>query len=429
MLDIKILRNNIKNVIKRLETRGEDFSHLHEVLSNDEARRTIIQEVERLKKERNETSKLIGKYKREGKDTTSILEKINNNKDQISALQSKRQSLEEAINDTLLRTPNLPHEGGPLGKDDTENAVLRHVGEIPEFDFEPKPHWDLGTELDILDFKRAAKVAASRFTIYKGLGSRLERGLINFMLDMHVEDHGYLELMLPYIVNKKSMTATGQLPKFEEDAFKLTDERELYLNPTAEVPGINMHRDEILEGAELPKKYVAFTTAFRQEAGSAGRDTRGIIRQHQFNKVELIKFSKPEESYEELDKMLENSENILKALKLPYRIVEICSGDLGFSMAKTYDIEVYLPFYGTYREIASISNAEDYQARRGNIKYRPFNDSKPEYLHTLNGSGLAVGRTVVAILENYQQADGSIKVPKVLRSILKTDYIKKMKEA
>ncbi|MGM0435587.1 MAG: serine--tRNA ligase [Bacillota bacterium] len=424
MLDIKMLRDNTDDIIKRLELRGGSFSHLRDVVAKDEQRRSIIQEVERLKKERNETSKLIGQYKREGKDTAEIFKKIENNKDEISNLELQRQTLETEINDTLLRTPNLPHKGIPVGKDDTENPVIRTEGEIPTFDFEVKAHWDLGTDLDILDFKRASKVAASRFTIYKGLGSRLERGLINFMLDMHVDEHGYQELMLPYIVNKESMTATGQLPKFEDDAFKLTDERELYLNPTAEVPGINMHRGEILEADELPKRYVAFTTAFRQEAGSAGRDTRGIIRQHQFNKVELIKFAKPEESYAELEKMLANSENILKALNLPYRVVEICSGDLGFSMAKTYDIEVYLPSYGTYREIGSISNAEDYQARRGNIKYRPTKDSKPEFLHTLNGSGLAVGRTVVAIMENYQQADGSIKVPEALRGILRTDIIK-----
>ncbi len=424
MLDIKRLREDTDTVIKRLELRGEDFSHLKDTLTQDELRRQIIQDVERLKKERNETSKLIGQYKREGKDTADIFKQIEDNKEEISSLEAQKNTLETSIRDTLLRTPNIPHKDIPVGKDDTQNKVLREVGDIPVFDFEPKAHWDLGTDLDILDFKRASKVAASRFTIYKGLGSRLERGLINFMLDMHVDEHGYHELMLPYIVNKESMTATGQLPKFEDDAFKLTDERELYLNPTAEVPGINMHRGEILDASELPKRYVAFTTAFRQEAGSAGRDTRGIIRQHQFNKVELIKFAKPENSYDELDKMLENSENILKALNLPYRVVEICSGDLGFSMAKTYDIEVYLPSYGTYREIGSISNAEDYQARRGNIKYRPSKDSKPEYLHTLNGSGLAVGRTVVAIMENYQQADGSIRVPEVLKGILRTDIIK-----
>ena len=425
MLDMKYLRDHMDEAIERLNTRGEDFSYLRDVLKQDERRREVIGRVETLKKERNETSKKIGQYKREGKDPSEIFKTIEDNKKEIADLEGERYELQNAIEDTLLKTPNLPHEGIPVGKDETENPVLRHVGKVPEFSYEVKPHWELATALDILDFKRAVKVAASRFTIYKGLGSRLERALINFMLDMHVDEHGYQELMLPYIVNKESMTATGQLPKFEDDAFKLTDERELYLNPTAEVPGINMHRGEILEASDLPKRYVAFTTAFRQEAGSAGRDPRGIIRQHQFNKVELIKFAKPEESYAELEKMLENSENILKALKLPYRVVEICSGDLGFSMAKTYDIEVYLPSYGTYREIGSISNAEDYQARRGNIKYRPRKDAKPEYLHTLNGSGLAVGRTVVAIMENYQQPDGSIKVPEVLRGILRTDIIKK----
>ncbi|MFW6298217.1 MAG: serine--tRNA ligase [Bacillota bacterium] len=428
MLDMKYLRDHLDEVIERLNTRGDDFSYLKEVVNLDERRREIIRRVETLKKERNETSKKIGQYKREGKDPSEIFQSIEDNKKEIAELEKEQSTLEAKIEDVLLRTPNLPHKGIPIGKDDTENPVLRHVGEIPKFTFEPKAHWDLGTALDILDFKRAVKVAASRFTIYKGLGSRLERALINFMLDMHVDEHGYDEVLLPFIVNQKSMQATGQLPKFKDDAFELTDERGLFLNPTAEVPGINMHRDEILDAEDLPKRYVAFTTAFRQEAGSAGRDTRGIIRQHQFNKVELIKFTTPETSYDALETMLENSENVLKALKLPYRVVEICSGDLGFSMAKTYDLEVYLPSYETYREIGSISNAEDYQARRGNIKYRPEKGAKPEFLHTLNGSGLAVGRTVVAILENYQQEDGSVIVPEVLRPYLKTDRIPSKKE-
>lgn len=425
MLDMKYLRDHLEEVVERLNTRGEDFSYLRDVLKQDERRRELIRNVEALKKERNETSKKIGQYKREGKDTSEIFKSIEDNKLEIAELEREKTELENTIEDTLLRTPNLPHKAIPIGKDDTENPVLRHVGTVPEFSFEAKPHWDIATALDILDFKRAVKVAASRFTIYKGLGSRLERALINFMLDMHVDEHGYEELMLPYIVNRTSMQATGQLPKFKDDAFELNDERGLYLNPTAEVPGINMHRDEILSKDELPKRYVAFTTAFRQEAGSAGRDTRGIIRQHQFNKVELIKFATPESSYDALETMLKDSENVLKALKLPYRVVEICSGDLGFSMAKTYDLEVYLPSYKTYREIGSISNAEAYQARRGNIKYRPEKGAKPEFLHTLNGSGLAVGRTVVAILENYQQEDGSVVVPEVLRPYLKTDVIKK----
>ncbi|MFP4077531.1 MAG: serine--tRNA ligase [Bacillota bacterium] len=428
MLDLKYLRDNLDEAIERLNTRGDDFTYLRDVVKHDERRRAVIRRVETLKKERNETSKKIGQFKREGKDPSAIFQSIEDNKKEIAELEKELGAIEKTIEDTLLRTPNLPYKGIPIGKDDTENPVLRHVGEIPEFTFEPKAHWDLGIDLDILDFKRAVKVAASRFTIYKGLGSRLERALINFMLDMHVDEHGYDEVLLPFIVNKASMQATGQLPKFKDDAFELNDERGLYLNPTAEVPGINMHRDEILAKEALPKRYVAFTTAFRQEAGSAGRDTRGIIRQHQFNKVELIKFTTPETSYQALETMLENSENILKALKLPYRVVEICSGDLGFSMAKTYDLEVYLPSYETYREIGSISNAEDYQARRGNIKYRPEKGAKPEFLHTLNGSGLAVGRTVVAIMENYQQEDGSIVVPEVLRPYLKTDRIQSKKE-
>ncbi|MFW5893350.1 MAG: serine--tRNA ligase, partial [Bacillota bacterium] len=291
MLDLKYLRDHLDEVIERLNTRGDDFSYLREVVELDERRREVIRRVETLKRERNETSKKIGQYKREGKDPSEIFQSIEDNKKEIAELEKEQSTIEAEIEATLLRTPNLPHKGIPVGKDDTENPVLRHVGEIPEFTFEPKAHWDLGTELGILDFKRAVKVAASRFTIYKGLGSRLERALINFMLDMHVDEHGYDEVLLPFIVNKKSMQATGQLPKFKDDAFELNDERGLYLNPTAEVPGINMHRDEILDAEDLPKRYVAFTTAFRQEAGSAGRDTRGIIRQHQFNKVELIKFT------------------------------------------------------------------------------------------------------------------------------------------
>jgi seryl-tRNA synthetase len=332
--------------------------------------------------------------------------------------------LEEFIYSGLLNTPNIPNESIPVGKNEEDNLLMKTVGNIPTFDFEPLAHWDLGTKLDILDFERASKITGSRFTVYKGLGARLERSLINFMTDLHAHEHGYTEIIPPFIVNRDSMLATGQFPKFEEDAFRVVDERELFLNPTAEVPTINMHRNEILSGDILPIKYTAFTTAFRQEAGSAGRDTRGIIRQHQFNKVELIKFTKPEESYFELDEMLKNSEKVLQLLGLPYRVVTLCTGDLGFSRRKTYDIEVWLPSYNTYREIGSISNAEDYQARRGNIKFKRTKDAKPEYVHTLNGSGLAVGRTVVAILENFQQKDGTIKIPDVLIPYMRTDVIK-----
>ncbi len=424
MLDLKTIRDNLEDVIKRLNVRGGDFNYLYDVLKDDERRRELISKIEQTKANRNKISKKIGEYKRQGKDVTDILNSIENDKAKINEMNETLKTLESKINDALLNTPNLPHKDIPVGKDDTENIVLRHYGEVPAFDFEAKAHWDLAESLDILDFDRAAKIASSRFVVYKGLGARLERALINYMIDTHIEKHGYEEVMLPYIVNGQSMLASGQFPKFKEDAFALKDDRDLYLNPTAEVPSINLHRDEILDVRNMPKHYVAFTTAFRQEAGSAGRDTRGILRQHQFNKVELIKFTKPEDSYKELEKMVSNSEQILKDLDIPYRVVEICSGDLGFAMAKTYDIEVYLPAYETYREIGSLSNAEDYQARRGNIRFKRDKDSKAEFVHTLNGSGLAVGRTVVAILENYQQADGSVKVPTVLKPYLKTDVIK-----
>ncbi len=423
MLDIKMIRENTAEVIKKLNTRGDDFSYLYDVVKKDEKRREIIQKIDQLKAKRNEISKKVGKYKREGKDVSDILASIEDQKTKITTLQETLEGLDTFIQQQLLRTPNIPHKAIPIGKDEDENIELKKVGNLPHFNFEPKAHWDLAKALDILDFERAAKIAASRFVIYKGLGARLERALINFMIDLHVEKHGYEELLLPYIVNGASMTASGQFPKFKDDAFALQDKRDLYLNPTAEVPAINLFRDEILKAEDLPKHYAAFTTAFRQESGSAGRDTRGIIRLHQFNKVELIKFVKPEDSYEALEAMLADSEAVLKALNLPYRVIELCSGDIGFTMAKTYDIEVYLPSYETYREIGSISNAEDYQARRGNMRFKRDTDSKAEYIHTLNGSGLAVGRTVVAIMENYQLEDGSIVVPEVLRPYMKTDII------
>ena len=424
MLDIKQVRENTNQIIKLLERRGGDFSYLHEIVQKDERRREIIVKVESVKAQRNETSKLIGQYKREKKDVSEILAKVNKIGADIKELEEELRGLEEDIQYQLLITPNIPNEDIPIGVDEEDNLEIKKVGELPVFDFEPKAHWDLAVDLDILDFERASKITGSRFTVYKGLGARLERALINWMSDVHAHDHNYTEIIPPYIVNKDSMTATGQFPKFEEDAFKVLDDRELYLNPTAEVPTINLHRNEILDANELPIKYTAFTTAFRQEAGSAGRDTRGIIRQHQFNKVELIKFTKPENSYDELDKMLADSAKILDLLELPYRVVTLCTGDLGFSMRKTYDIEVWLPSYNTYREIGSISNAEDYQARRGNIKFKRTKDSKPEFVHTLNGSGLAVGRTVVAILENCQQKDGTVVIPKVLVPYMRTDIIK-----
>ncbi len=424
MLDIKKIRENTTGYIELLNRRSGDFSYLSTLVKKDERRRKIITDVEKIKALRNETSKKIGIYKREGKDVTDILKQVENIGTDIKKYEEELREIEEYINRKLLETPNLPKEDVPVGNDDSENLELKKYGTLPIFDFEPLPHWELATKLDILDFERASKISGSRFVIYKGLGARLERALINFMIDLHVFEHGYKETIPPYIINKESMFASGQFPKFEEDAFKLVDKRELYLNPTAEVPTINYHRNETLKNEDLPIKYCAFTTAFRQESGSAGRDTRGIIRLHQFNKVELIKFTKPEESYKELDLMLQNSEKVLQLLKLPYRVVMLCTGDLGFSMRKTYDLEVWLPSYNNYREIGSISNAEDYQARRGNIKFKRTKDAKPEYVHTLNGSGLAVGRTVVAILENYQQNDGTILIPEVLVPYMKTKIIK-----
>ncbi len=424
MLDIKKLRENTEYMIELLNRRGGDFSYLNEVLAQDERRRKIITEVEKIKAQRNEISKKIGQYKREKKDVSEILAQVDNIGADLKSKEQELKQIDEYIKDQLLNTPNLPHPNIPVGKDEEGNVELRKVGEPRVFDFEPKAHWDLGTDLDILDFERAAKITGSRFTVYKGLGARLERVLINWMSDLHAHEHGYTEIIPPYIVNGDSMLATGQFPKFKDDAFKVMDDRDLYLNPTAEVPTINMHRNETLKGEELPIKYTAFTTAFRQEAGSAGRDTRGIIRQHQFNKVELIKFTKPENSDKELEEMLMHSSKVLDLLELPYRVVTLCTGDLGFSMRKTYDLEVWLPSYNTYREVASISNAEDFQARRANIKFKRDKDSKPEFVHTLNGSALAVGRTVVAILENNQQIDGTIVIPKVLVPYMRTEIIK-----
>jgi len=424
MLEIKDLREQTKQFIELLSRRGGDFSYLEDVLKKDEERREIIKKVEVLKAKRNEASKKIGLYKRERKDPTEIFKEIQFIGDDIKVYDEKLKALDEAIKYQLLITPNLPAEDIPVGKDEENNQEIKRYMDPTKFDFTPQPHWDLATKLDILDFDRATKITGSRFTVYKGLGARLERSLSNFMLDLHAMEHGYTEFIPPYLVNRASMTGTGQFPKFEDDAFKVDDDRELFLNPTAEVPTINYYRDEILNVEDLPIKFTAFSTAFRKEAGSAGRDTRGIIRQHQFNKVELIKFTTPEDSAKELELMLKDSERVLQLLDLPYRVVKLCTGDLGFSMRKTYDIEVWLPSYNAYKEIGSISNAEDYQARRANIKFRRDQTSKPEYLHTLNGSGLAVGRTVVAILENYQKEDGSIEIPKVLRPYMKVDVIK-----
>ncbi len=415
MLDIKLIRDDVEEVIRRLNTRGGDYSYLRDVKAMDIRRREILTQVENLKNERNLKSKQIGELKRNKQDATSVLESVTTIGDEIKKLETEHDELDEKIKYYMMRTPNLVNLNVKVGKDETENRVLKKFMEPTKFDFEPKDHADLGEKLGILDFARAAKITGARFVIYKGLGARLERSLIAFMMDLHANKQGYTEVMPPYIVNRASMLGTGQFPKFEDDAYRvMSDEEDWYLNPTAEVPTINMYRDEILDGDQLPIKYTSYTTAFRAEAGSAGRDTKGILRQHQFNKVELIKFSKPEDSYKELDGMLLDSEEVLKLLKIPYRVVELCTGDMGFGMATTYDIEVWLPGQNTYREIGSISNAEDFQARRANIRFRRSKDAKTEYVHTLNGSGLAVGRTVIAIMENYQQADGSIKIPDVL---------------
>lgn len=414
MLDIKLIREQTDWVIELLNRRGGDHSYLKDLVEKDRSRREKILESEMLKAKKNEASRTIGKYKRDGLDTTAIIKEIDSYSERIVSLDESIRVLDEEIRNTLLITPNLPDETIPIGADDSFNKEIKRHLEPTKFSFPVKSHYDLGEALDILDFNRAGKISGSRFVVYKGLGARLERALIQFMMDLHADFHGYREIMPPYAINEASMYASGQFPKFIDEAFKLNDERNLYLNPTAEVPTINLHRDEVLNKDSLPIKYVAYTTAFRKEAGSAGKDTRGILRQHQFNKVELIKFTKPEESQIEHDLMLKDSESVLQILGLPYRVVVLSTGDLGFSMQKTYDIEVWLPSENRYREIGSISNAGDYQARRANIKFRRETDQKLEYVHILNGSGLAVGRTVIAIMENYQQADGSIKIPEAL---------------
>ena len=425
MLDLRFVVENIDEVVKKLSNRNGDFNYLYELVDLSNRRKEIILSVESKKALRNDASKKIGDLKRQKLDATPILNEVAHLGDEIKVLDDELKTVEEKIQWILAITPNIPHESVPVGKDDTANVCIRKVGTPRVFDFEIKDHIALGESLDILDFERAAKITGTRFVVDKGLGARLERSLIQFMMDLHAHDHGYKEIIPPYIVNEKSMFATGQFPKFKDDAFKVVaGENSWYLNPTAEVPTINLYRDEIIEGDILPIKYCSYTTAFRSEAGSAGRDTRGILRQHQFNKVELIKFTKPEDSYAELESMLLNSEEVLKRLGLPYRVVALSTGDMGFGMAKTYDIEVWLPGQNMYREIGSISNAEDYQARRANIRFKRSKDAKTEYVHTLNGSGLAVGRTIIAIMENYQNADGTITVPEVLRPYMKVDLIK-----
>lgn len=412
MLDAKYIRQNPELVAERLAKRGAKLN-LDEFLKLDESRRGLILEVEQLKSRRNKVSQEIAKLKKNKEDASLIIKEMQEVSSLIKDMDEKIRDLDEKLSQILLTIPNIPHTTVPEGKDSEDNVEVRRWGEPREFSFEAKPHWDIGDELGILDFATAAKVTGARFTFYKGLGARLERALINFMVDLHATEHGYTEVLPPYIVHRHSMVGTGQLPKFEEDAFKL-EGTDYFLVPTAEVPVTNMYREQIIDGDQLPIYHVAYSACFRAEAGSAGRDTRGLIRQHQFNKVELVKFVKPEDSYEELERLTLDAENILKSLELPYRTVALCGGDLGFSSAKTYDIEVWLPSYGRYVEISSCSNFEDFQARRADIKYRPSTKEKAQLVHTLNGSGLAVGRTLAAILENYQQEDGSVLIPEKL---------------
>ncbi|WP_424769062.1 serine--tRNA ligase [Paenibacillus sp. sgz302251] len=414
MLDVKILRNEFDKVEEAMRNRGASLDLIADFPVLDTKRRDLIQETETLKNRRNTVSQEVAKLKKTGGDADALIIEMREVGDRIKELDEELRVLEAQVEELTQAIPNIPNESVPIGKSEEDNVELRRNGEVPSFDFEPKPHWEIAQTLGILDFERAAKVTGSRFTFYRGLGARLERALISFMMDLHSDKHGYEEVLPPYLVNRDSLFGTGQLPKFEEDLFKLSNS-DYYLIPTAEVPVTNLHREEILTAEELPKYYVAYSSCFRSEAGSAGRDTRGLIRQHQFNKVELIKLTKPEDSYEELEKMTANAEKVLQLLGLPYRVLALCTGDMGFTAAKTYDLEVWLPSADTYREISSCSNVEDFQARRASIRFRRDTKSKPEFVHTLNGSGLAVGRTVAAILENYQHPDGSVSIPEVLR--------------
>lgn len=414
MLDVKILRNDYARVEQALQNRGKSLEMISGFLPLDEKRRELLQESESLKNRRNTVSAEVAQRKKNKEDADDLIAEMREVGDRIKALDEEVRELEVKIDNLTMSIPNIPHNSVPIGASEDDNVEVRRIGEPRSFDFEPKAHWDIATDLDILDFEAGAKVTGSRFTFYKSLGARLERALINFMMDLHSNEHGYVEMLPPYIVNRDSLYGTGQLPKFEEDVFKLTEEG-YYLIPTAEVPVTNYHREEILNAEDLPKKYVAYSSCFRSEAGASGRDTRGLIRQHQFNKVEMIKVVHPETSYDELEQMTTNAERVLQLLNLPYRVLALCTADLGFTAAKTYDLEVWLPQSNMYREISSCSNVEDFQARRANIRFRPEPKAKPEFVHTLNGSGLAVGRTVAAILENYQQEDGSMVIPEVLR--------------
>jgi seryl-tRNA synthetase len=426
MIDLKRIRNNPDEIKVKMENRGENFdlSLIDEVVELDQKRRNILIEVEELKNKRNTTSAEIPKLKKQSIDVSETMKEMKQLSDTIKNHDIELNKIDERIEYIMMRIPNIPHDSVPNGSTDEDNVEIKKWGDIRKFNFQPKEHWTIGTENNLLDFERAGKITGSRFTVYKGLGARLERSLINYFLDTHTSENGYDEILPPYMVNRSSMTGTGQLPKFEEDAFKVSD-TDYFLIPTAEVPVTNIYRDETIEGDKLPIKYAAYSACFRSEAGSAGRDTRGLIRQHQFNKVELVKFTKQEESYDELNKLVEDAESVLQGLGLPYRVVKICKGDLGFTAALKYDIEVWMPSYNKYVEISSCSNFEDFQARRTNVKYKDDPKAKPKFVHTVNGSGVAIGRALAAVLENYQNEDGSISVPHVLRTYMGCEKITK----
>ncbi|MFJ7669712.1 serine--tRNA ligase [Lysinibacillus sp. NPDC097195] len=413
MLDIKRVRENFAEIKEMLLTRNEDLGNLDDFEALDTKRRELIAKAEELKAERNKVSEQISVMKRNKENADEVIARMRQVGDEIKELDTQLNEVEDRFKDMMMRLPNVPHESVPVGTTEDDNVVEYTWGEVPAFDFDIKAHWDIATDLQIVDFERGAKVTGSRFLFYRGLGARLERALMSFMMDLHAEEHGYEEMLPPVIVNRDSLTGTGQLPKFEEDVFKV-DDTDYFMIPTAEVPVTNFYRDEILPNEALPQGFAAYSACFRSEAGSAGRDTRGLIRQHQFNKVELVRFVKPEESYEQLELLTGHAEKVLQLLGLPYRKLKMCTADLGFTAAKKYDLEVWIPAQNMYREISSCSNFEDFQARRANIRFRREPNAKPEYVHTLNGSGLAIGRTVAAILENYQQADGSVVIPEVL---------------
>ena len=424
MLDIKRIREDFDGVKKSVESRGKGDFGIDKVREYDVERRKLLAEVEQMKNQQSTSSRQIPVLKKEGRDTAELMAEMKKLSEKIKVLDGQVSEVEARLREALLNIPNTPYKDVQAGADDSDNVELRKWGEPGKFDFEQKAHWDIGTDLDILDFERATKIAGTRFTVYKGLGARLERAVINFMLNLHTEEHGFTEILPPFMVNRDAMIGTGQLPKFEDDMFHVPA-KDFFLIPTAEVPVTNLRMNEIIDEAELPIYYTAYTPCFRKEAGSAGRDTRGLIRQHQFNKVEMVKFVKPDTSYDELESLTNAAEEVLQKLNIPYRVVRLSTGDLGFSSAMTYDVEVWMPSYSRYVEISSCSNFESFQARRGNIRFRPAEKGKPEFVHTLNGSGLAVGRTVAAILENYQQEDGSVVIPEALRGFMGVDKIEK----